>query len=86
LSDWDGKTVRAYLNGERTPRVRLRAVDPFAPFADYITARLVEDPHLLAITLFDELLALEFVLSYQSLTREIRPRAHTARGVTAVEE
>lgn len=70
----DRKTVRAYLNGERTPGVRARAVDPFAPFLDYVRARLVEDPHLWAITLFDELLALGFVLSYQSLTREIRNR------------
>jgi transposase len=70
----DRKTVRAYLNGERTPGVRVRAVDPFGPFVDYVRARLVEDPHLWAITLFDELLALGFVLSYQSLTREIRNR------------
>jgi transposase len=70
----DRKTVRAYLNGERTPGVRARAVDPFAPFVDYVSARLVEDPHLWVITLFDELVALGFVLSYQSLTREIRNR------------
>ena len=70
----DRKTVRAYLNGDRTPGVRARAVDAFAPFADYVTARLVEDPHLWALTLFDEMLALGFVLSYQSLTREIRTR------------
>ena len=51
----DRKTVRAYLNGERQPGVRKRAEDPFAPFVEYVTARLVEDPHLWAITLFDEL-------------------------------
>jgi len=70
----DRKTVRAYLSGDRAPGVRARAVDPFAPFLDYVTARLVEDPHLWAITLFDELLALGFALSYQTLTREIRVR------------
>jgi transposase len=70
----DRKTVRAYLNGERMLGVRKRAVDPFAPFLDYVTVRLIEDPHLWAITLFDELVALGFVLSYQSLTREIRAR------------
>jgi transposase len=70
----DRKTVRAYLNGDRSPGVRVRAVDPFAPFVDYVSARLVEDPHLWAITLFDELLGLGFPLSYQSLTREIRGR------------
>jgi transposase len=70
----DRKTVRAYLNGERTPGVRARAVDPFAPFGDYVRARLVEDPHLWAVTLLDELVPLGFVLSYASLTREIRNR------------
>ena len=70
----DRKTVRAYLNGDRSPGVRVRAVDPFAPFVDYVVARLLEDPHLWAITLFDELLELGFTLSYQSLTREIRAR------------
>lgn len=70
----DRKTVRAYLNGERAPGVRARPVDPFTPFLDYVTARLVEDPHLWAITLFDELLALGFAASYQTLTRQIRVR------------
>jgi transposase len=70
----DRKTVRAYLNGERQPGVRKRGTDPFAPFVEYVTARLVEDPHLWAITLFDELLPLGFGLSYQTLTREIRTR------------
>jgi transposase len=49
-------------------------VDPFAPFLAYVTARLIEDPHLWAITLFDELLALGFTASYPTLTREIRGR------------
>jgi transposase len=70
----DRKTVRAYLNGEREPGVRKRTTDRFTPFIDYVTARLAEDPHLWAITLFDELQLLEFDLSYQSLTREIRTR------------
>jgi hypothetical protein len=72
----DRKTVRAYLNGEHTVGVRARAVDPFAPFLDYVTARL-EDAHLWAIPLFDELLGLGFVASYQTLTREIRHRGLT---------
>ncbi len=61
----DRKTVRAYLNGERQPGLRKRGADPFSPFVDYVTARLVEDPHLWAITLFDELEGLGFGLSYQ---------------------
>lgn len=54
--------------------MRQRAVDPFAPFLDYVTARLVEDPHLWGITLFDEFQALGFEASYPTLTREIRAR------------
>ena len=35
----DRKTVRAYLNQQRTPGVRKRAApDPFEPFVDYVTA------------------------------------------------
>ena len=48
--------------------------DPFDPFVDYVAARLVEDPHLWARTLFDELEDLGFELSYPSLTRNIRQR------------
>jgi len=70
----DRKTVRDYLSGKREPGVRRRATDPFGPFVEYVTARLVEDPHLWAVTLFDELEALGFTASYQSLTREIRTR------------
>jgi transposase len=70
----DRKTVRDYLNGKREPGVRRRATDPFARFVEYVTARLVEDPHLWAVTLFDELTELGFTASYQSLTREIRAR------------
>ena len=70
----DRKTVRAYLNGERKPGVRQRTSDRFAPFVEYVTARLAEDPHLWGITLFDELQALGFEASYPTLTREIRAR------------
>jgi transposase len=72
---FDRKTVRRYLNGEQKPGVRARLdPDPFDLFVDYVTARLVEDPHLWARTLFDELENLGFALSYQSLTRNIRTR------------
>ena len=58
---FDRKTVRKYLDGERKPGVRARpGPDPFDPFVDYVTARLVEDPHLWARTLFDELEDLGF--------------------------
>ena len=84
----DRKTVRKYLAGDQTPGVRARpSPDPFDPFVDYVTARLVEDPHLWARTLYDELEGLGFELSYQSLTRNIRsrglrPACQACRSVT----
>jgi transposase len=71
----DRRTVRAYLNGHRTPGARARGADPFASFEAYVRARLVEDPHLSALTLFDELQPLGFDLSYPTLTRQIRARS-----------
>jgi transposase len=72
---FDRKTVRKYLAGDGKPGVRARpGPDPFEPFVDYVVARLTEDPHLWARTLFDELEVLGFGLSYQSLTRNIRTR------------
>jgi transposase len=69
------RTIRNYINGVTTPGVRKPAgEDPFAPFVEYVSARLREDPHLWARTLCDELEALGFSLSYQSLTRNIRER------------
>ena len=45
----DRKTVRKYLAGDAEPGVRARpSPDAFDPFVDYVTARLVEDPHLWA--------------------------------------
>jgi transposase len=69
------RTIRNYINGVTTPGVRQPAgEDLFAPFVDYVGARLGEDPHLWARTLCDELEELGFGLSYQSLTRNIRAR------------
>ncbi|MGW6694802.1 IS21/IS408/IS1162 family transposase [Rhodococcus sp. NPDC054953] len=69
----DRKTVRAYLNGTRSPGVRKRAVvDPFEVFVAYVTARLIDDPHLWVRTLCDELKDLGYAMSYQTLTRKIR--------------
>jgi transposase len=72
---FDRKTVRKYLAGDGQPGVRASpGPDLFDPFVDYVSARLVEDPHVWARTLFDELEELGFGLSYQSLTRHIRTR------------
>lgn len=71
----DRKTIRAYLSGQRSPGVRGRAApDVFDEFVDYVRARLIEDPHLWGVTLFDELVPLGFGGSYPTLTRHIRTR------------
>ena len=71
----DRKTIRRYLNGDRVAGERASpTADPFEPFVDYARARLVEDPHLWATTLFDELVGLGFEQSYQTLTRHVRAR------------
>jgi transposase len=71
----DRKTIRAYLRGDRVAGVRARTTaDPFDPFAAYCTARLAEDPHVWATTLFDELLDLGYDRSYPTFTRALRIR------------
>ncbi len=72
----DRKTIRAYLNG-REPGVRKRPAGPdsFEGFEVYCAQRLKDDPHLWAMTLFDELLELGYDRSYQTLTRQLRDRA-----------
>jgi transposase len=71
----DRKTIRVYLAGERAAGVRAAAgEDRFAPFVEYCRARLVEDPHLWAVTLFDEIVALGFEQSYPTFTRQLRVR------------
>ena len=71
----DRKTIRDYLDGKRAPGVRARsAPDPFEEFAEYARIRLVDDPHLWATTLFDEVVALGYPGSYPSFTRGLRTR------------
>jgi hypothetical protein len=54
----DRKTVRSHLNGERQAGVRVSVVvDPLAAFEAYVRARFVDDPHLWASALFDEVAA-----------------------------
>ena len=85
----DRKTIRAYLRGDREAGVRAPAVaDLFGPFAAYCTARLAEDPHLWATTLFDEVTDLGYDRSYPTFTRQLRARGlrphcepcHPAKG------
>ena len=69
-------TIRAHPRGDREAGVRARpAADPFGPFATYCAARLAEDPHLWATTLFDEVTALGFECSYPTFTRQLRARS-----------
>ena len=64
----DRKTIRAYLAGGRVAGERKPAeADPFEAFVDYVRARLTEDPHLWAVTWFDEVAGLGYDRSYPAL-------------------
>jgi len=83
----DRKTVRSYLNGERVAGVRRSsAPDPLVPFVGYVKARFVDDPHLWASALFDEVVALGYGCSYPSFARQLRaaglrPHCEACAGV-----
>src|ERR1035437_6899971 len=83
----DRKTIRAYLNGERVPGVRVRsAPDPLELFVPYLSQRLLDDPHVWASALFDEVVALGYSLSYPSFARQVRlanlrPHCEACAGV-----
>lgn len=69
----DPKTIRAYLKGDRVVGVRRSSVpDPLAPFTAYLAARFVDDPHVWASALFDEVVALGYGGAYPSFTRQVR--------------
>jgi transposase len=67
----DRKTVRKYLAVGDVP-VRERAASCLEPWRAYIAARFVDDPHLPAVTLLDELTEAGFDRSYPTLVRELR--------------
>jgi transposase len=84
--DW--RTVKDYLEGRRQPGVRRRA-EPGAleRFVPYLTARFVDDPHIWASTLFDEVTELGYSCSYPSFARQLRlaglrPHCEACSGVT----
>jgi hypothetical protein len=64
------KTIRVHLQEER--RKRERAPSCLEPYRDYLEARFVDDPHVLATVLCRELAGLGFDRSYQTLVRELR--------------
>jgi hypothetical protein len=83
----DRKTVRSYLSGERTPGVRRPAQpDPLDEYRAYVAARFVDDPHLWASALYDEVVALGYRSSYVSFARQVRlaglrPHCEACSGV-----
>lgn len=83
----DRQTVRDHLDGKRVPGRRVSSTpDPLADFEDYIRARFVDDPHVWATSLFDEVAALGYALSYPSFVRQVRlrglrPHCEACRGV-----
>ena len=66
----DRKTVAKYLAGKAP--VREPAPSCLEPFRPYLEARFEDDAHVLATTLFEELVDLGFDRSYPTLVREIR--------------
>jgi transposase len=66
----DRKTVAKYVKGEASGRAP--AASCLEPFRAYIAARFVEDPHLPAVTLLEELVGAGFARSYPTLVRELR--------------
>jgi transposase len=85
--DRDRKTIRSYLSGERSPGVRRPAnPDPLDEYRAYVAARFVDDPHLWASALFDEVVPLGYRSSYVSFTRQVRlaglrPHCEACSGV-----
>jgi transposase len=67
----DRKTVRKYLTVGEVP-AREPALSCLEPWRAYIAARFVDDPHLTAVSLLDELTAAGFDRSYPTLVRELR--------------
>jgi transposase len=68
----DRKTIRRYLAGDGSGQGRARAASCLEPYRAYIEARFVDDPHLPAVTLADELAEAGFDRSYPTLVRELR--------------
>jgi len=68
----DRKTVRKYMQGEGGRQRRRPAASCLDPWRGYIAERFVDDPHLPAVALFDELVAVGFDRSYPTLVRELR--------------
>lgn len=66
----DRKTISKYLAGNGPTRES--APSCLEPYRAYVEARFVDDAHVFASVLFEELVALGFDRSYPTLVREIR--------------
>jgi hypothetical protein len=84
--DW--RTVKDYLEDKRQPGVRRRpGPDALERFVPYLSARFVDDPHVWASTLFDEVTELGYACAYPSFARQVRlgalrPHCEACSGVT----
>jgi len=63
----DRKTVRRYLAAGEEPLVLEAAASCLEPWRAYVAERFVDDPHLPAVSLLDELTAAGFDRSYPAL-------------------
>ena len=73
----DRKTVRSYLNNERSVGVRARqVVDPFDLIEPYVRQRLIDDRHVRATVLYREVQALPpgYGRAYNTFCRHLRDR------------
>lgn len=83
----DRGTISNYVNGRTSPGVRRPAgPDPLDRFSAYVTARFVDDPHLWATALYDEVVAMGYDRSYVSFARQLRlaalrPHCEACSGV-----
>lgn len=68
----DRKTVRSYLTGERLVGIRNATQDDFSMFSQYCRQRLLDDPHMKAVALFDEVAELGYPGGYSTFTRALR--------------
>lgn len=67
------KTVAEYLSEARFPGAGARDVpEVFGPFVDYCRVRLADDPHLLVVTLYEEVRELGYRGAYSTFTRAVR--------------
>jgi len=83
----DRGTISNYVNGKAEPGVRRPAgPDPLERFSGYESARFLDDPHLWATALYDEVVAMGYDRSYPSFARQLRlgalrPHCEACTGV-----